>query len=194
MIRNRLLTMAVVLAAIPSLSAAWSQEPSKSASSATGQPGLEVGAQAPKFTLKDQDGKERSLDEFLKKGKVALVFYRSADWCPFCKKQLAGLQADIQAIEGAGIQLVGISYDAPDKLKTFTDQTKITFPLLSDPGSQTIEAYHIRNAAAKGKTDGIPHPGTFLVDSSGVIRSKLFLDSYRDRHTTAALVKEAGSF
>jgi cytochrome oxidase Cu insertion factor (SCO1/SenC/PrrC family) len=44
------------------------------------QTGLQVGAKAPKFTLKDQEGKERSLDEFLSKGKVALVFYRSADW------------------------------------------------------------------------------------------------------------------
>ena len=42
--------------------------------------GLKVGAKAPSFSLKDQQGKERSLDEFLKKGKVALVFYRSADW------------------------------------------------------------------------------------------------------------------
>ena len=39
-----------------------------------------VGAKAPSFTLKDQDGKERSLDELLKKGNVALVFYRSAGW------------------------------------------------------------------------------------------------------------------
>ena len=44
------------------------------------QTGLKVGVKAPKFTLKDQEGKERSLDEFLGKGKVALVFYRSADW------------------------------------------------------------------------------------------------------------------
>ncbi len=44
------------------------------------QPGLLVGAKAPKFTLRDQEGKDRSLDEILKKGKVALVFYRSADW------------------------------------------------------------------------------------------------------------------
>ena len=43
------------------------------------QTGLQVG-RAPKFTLKDQEGKDRSLDELLKKGKVALVFYRSADW------------------------------------------------------------------------------------------------------------------
>ena len=42
--------------------------------------GLKVGEQAPRFTLKDQKGKERSLDEFLNNGKVALVFYRSADW------------------------------------------------------------------------------------------------------------------
>jgi cytochrome oxidase Cu insertion factor (SCO1/SenC/PrrC family) len=42
--------------------------------------GVKVGAKAPAFTLKDQAGKERTLDEFLKKGKVALVFYRSAGW------------------------------------------------------------------------------------------------------------------
>ena len=44
------------------------------------QPGLRVGEKAARFTLEDQAGKQRSLDEFLAKGKVALVFYRSADW------------------------------------------------------------------------------------------------------------------
>jgi cytochrome oxidase Cu insertion factor (SCO1/SenC/PrrC family) len=42
--------------------------------------GPKVGARAPAFALKDQNGKERTLGEFLKKGKVALVFYRSASW------------------------------------------------------------------------------------------------------------------
>ena len=42
--------------------------------------GLKVGTKAPAFTLKDQAGKERTLDEFRQKGKVALVFYRSAGW------------------------------------------------------------------------------------------------------------------
>ncbi len=55
------------------------------ATNAGGQPpeqktGLKIGAKAPVFTLKDQSSKERSLDEFLNKGKVALVFYRSASW------------------------------------------------------------------------------------------------------------------
>jgi hypothetical protein len=39
-----------------------------------------VGAKAPAFALKDHKGEERTLDDFLKKGKAALVFYRSAQW------------------------------------------------------------------------------------------------------------------
>jgi cytochrome oxidase Cu insertion factor (SCO1/SenC/PrrC family) len=42
--------------------------------------GLKVGEKAPAFKLKDQAGKERTLDEFRKAGKVAIVFYRSAGW------------------------------------------------------------------------------------------------------------------
>jgi cytochrome oxidase Cu insertion factor (SCO1/SenC/PrrC family) len=42
--------------------------------------GPTAGDEAPAFTLKDQDGKERTLADLVKKGKVALVFYRSADW------------------------------------------------------------------------------------------------------------------
>jgi cytochrome oxidase Cu insertion factor (SCO1/SenC/PrrC family) len=74
-IRSMALAAAVVLFAAPS---AFSQGKGKPAPEE--QTGLNVGAKAPKFTLKDQAGKERSLDEFLAKGKVALVFYRSADW------------------------------------------------------------------------------------------------------------------
>ena len=68
---------------------------------------------------------------------------------------------------------------------------KITLPLLSDPGSRTIEAYHILNPAARGRAEGVPYPGTFLLDQGGVIRAKLFLEGYRDRHTAEALVQAA---
>jgi peroxiredoxin Q/BCP len=104
---------------------------------------------------------------------------------------LVQLQSDLKTIENAGIQLVAISYDPPEVLKRFSDQSKITFPLLSDPDSKTIDAYHIRNDAAQGKAEGVPNPGTFLVDREGVIRAKLFLDGYRDRHTTEGLLKAA---
>ncbi|MBP90263.1 MAG: hypothetical protein CMJ64_26735 [Planctomycetaceae bacterium] len=45
-----------------------------------GQETLSVDSEAPSFTLKDQDGKQRSLDDLVKAGNVALVFYRSASW------------------------------------------------------------------------------------------------------------------
>jgi cytochrome oxidase Cu insertion factor (SCO1/SenC/PrrC family) len=43
-------------------------------------PGLKIGEQAPDFSLEDQNGGEKTLAALLKKGNVALVFYRSADW------------------------------------------------------------------------------------------------------------------
>jgi cytochrome oxidase Cu insertion factor (SCO1/SenC/PrrC family) len=74
-------TRSLSFAAVFALLAAppvWVQANSKPAPEE--QTGLRVGTKAPTFTLKDQSGKERSLDEFLATGKVALVFYRSADW------------------------------------------------------------------------------------------------------------------
>ena len=74
-------------------------------------------------------------------------------------------------------------------LARFADKRKITFPLLSDPGSKTITAYSVLNTDAKGRTEGIPFPGTMVIDRNGVIRAKLFLEGYRVRHTSAALIK-----
>jgi peroxiredoxin len=76
-------------------------------------------------------------------------------------------------------------------LAKFADKRRITFPLLSDPESKTIIAYGLLNKEAKGKTEGIPYPGTFLIDKDGVIRDKLFLDGYRRRHSTEELIKAA---
>ncbi len=100
---------------------------------------------------------------------------------------------DVQEIEAAGAQVVGISYDSVDVLKDFTDQNKITYLLLSDEGSKTIDAYGIRNKEVQAGTrgDGIPHPGTFLVDKKGVVRATWFLDGYIQRHQNKPLIEAA---
>ena len=103
------------------------------------------------------------------------------------------LQRHLKSIEAEGIQLVGISYDDTKVLKTFSDRIKIAFPLLSDPESKTVDAYHVRNEAARGKAVGVPNPGTFILDRKGIIRAKLFLEGYRERHTTEALIEAAKS-
>jgi peroxiredoxin len=137
------------------------------------EPGLKIGEKAPSFTLKDQAGKERTLEEFLKKGKVAIVFYRSAAWWPFCQQQLVKLQADLKNFEDAGTQVISISYDKVEVLAKFADEKKLTFPLLSDSESKAIKPFGMLVEDAKGNYEGLAKPGIFVVDKDGVIRARV---------------------
>ena len=152
------------------------------------QIGLPIGQPAPAFTAKDQNGREISLESLLEKGPVALVFFRSADWCVYCKLQLVDLQRNLGEIQAAGGQLVGISYDSVEILKRFSDRRTITFPLLSDAGSKTIDAYRIRRKDVAEPWDGVAYHGTFILDQKGVIRAKLFQVSYRERPAVDAML------
>jgi len=152
------------------------------------EPGLPIGQRAPAFTLEDQSGSEVSLESLLAKGPVALVFNRSADWCLYCKMQSVQLQQNLEEIQATGGHVVGISYDPVETLKRFADRSGITFPLLSDVGSKTIDAYGIRNTNEPAR-DGIAYHGTFIVDQNGVIRSKLFQVSYAERPAVDTLVR-----
>ncbi len=98
------------------------------------------------------------------------------------------LQTNLKEIEATGGQVIAISYDSVAVLKRFTAKSAITYPLLSDTGSKTIDAYGIRNDEAPERWSGIPHPGTFIVDTKGVIRAKLFLEGYKERHALDVLV------
>jgi len=107
------------------------------------------------------------------------------------------LSKDKDALDAANIKVVAISYDPVSVLDEFATKNELPYPLLSDEGSKTIDAYGIRNEAMDGKSfgdndlTGIPHPGTYLLDKDGVVRAKLFLERYQDRHTTEALIEAA---
>ena len=73
-------------------------------------------------------------------------------------------------------------------MKTFADKHGITFPLMSDAGSKTIDAWGIRNREATGRTEGIPYPGTFVIDRSGKIVSRSFEAAYQERDTAASIL------
>jgi peroxiredoxin len=147
--------------------------------------GLPVGKPAPQFTLRDQNNNEVSLDHLLKKGPVAVVFVRSADWCLYCKMQLAQLQRNLKEIETTGGQVVSISYDSADAIKRFAGRRKITFPLLSDEGSKTIDAYKMRD---KDSDNGSSNHATFIIDQNGIIREKPLVLNFSDRPAVDALV------
>ena len=99
------------------------------------------------------------------------------------------LQHSLKEIEATGGRIVGISYDSVPILKRFAERDSISYPLLSDAGSKTIAAYGILNKEAPDRVRGIPYPGTFIIDRNGVIRAKLFLEGYRERHAVEALLE-----
>lgn len=92
------------------------------------------------------------------------------------------LQKNLQQFEKYKLQIVGISYDSEDVLKKFSDAKSITFPLLSDEGSNVIRELDLEFKS------GLPHPGTIVVDSEGVVRGKIFKKGYVQRHTIPELL------
>src|SRR5262252_2183488 len=111
--------------------------------------GPQVGSPLPDFTLRDQHGQMRTLTSLMGPKGAMIVFYRSADWCPYCKTQLLELQSQYDSLKQDGLGLAAISYDSQDILAAYSAQHGITFPMLSDVGSATIKRYGILNTVAE---------------------------------------------
>ena len=60
---------------------------------------------------------------------------------------------------------------------------------MSDAGSKAIKEFGLLNPEAKGKAEGVPYPGTMIIDKDGVIRAKLFHDGIVERHTAADIIR-----
>ncbi len=150
--------------------------------------GLRPGQKAPDFSAVDQFGKTQTLETLRGPKGTVLLFYRSADWCPYCKGQLIQLQAAKERFEKQGLQVCGISYDNVEILKYFSNRRKIEFPLLSDPDSKIIRTYQVLNTEAVGPNAGMARPGYFYIDSEGIIREKFFEAKYRERLTGNTLL------
>jgi peroxiredoxin len=157
---------------------------------------IRVGDRAPLFTLKDQNDREFSLQTMLKKGPVALVFVRSVQWCSYCQLQTVQLSQNLEKIQAAGGQAVMVCYDSPEKVKRFAERGKIKIPVLSDSDSKTIEAYGMRALSGAGEQLGSSKHGTFVIDQSGIVRSKPYLTSFEGEAAVDALtsaLKEANA-
>jgi len=148
---------------------------------------IQVGERAPLFALKDQNDREFSLNAMLKKGPVALVFVRSVQWCSYCQLQTVPLSQNLEKVQAAGGQVAIVCYDAPEKVKRFAERTKVKIPILSDSDSKMIEAYGMRARIGGGDQRGSSQHGTFVIDQSGIIRSKPYLTSFEGDEAVNAL-------
>ncbi len=102
---------------------------------------IEVGAQAPEFTLRNQDGEDVSLSDYRGR-KVLLVFY-PMDFSPVCSDQLSIYQEVKPELAEKGVELVGISIDHAHAHKAFREKLGIDTTLLADfePKGEVARSY-----------------------------------------------------
>jgi len=155
--------------------------------------GPQIGASAPVISATLPGGGMVDLATISGEEGVALVFYRSADWCPFCKAQLIDLNEAVAPLAEQGWTLAGVSYDSAETLSGFAEKEGISYPLLSDKGSATIKAFGLYNEeyAGKPRFDGIPHPAIVFVSADGKVSEVLREEGYRDRPPVDLVVSTA---
>lgn len=150
---------------------------------------LATGDTAPEFTLTDSTGTEVSLSDY--RGSRVVVYFYPAAMTPGCTTQACDFRDSLSALSAAGITVLGISPDTPEKLATFAEQEGLTFPLLSDPDKTTLVAY---GAYGEKKNYGRTVEGvirsTVVVDAEGTVE----LAQYNVKATghVARLRKELG--
>ncbi|MGI8310978.1 MULTISPECIES: peroxiredoxin [Saccharopolyspora] len=127
---------------------------------------VEVGAQAPGFTLPDFNNEKVSLADFGGEKNVLLVFYPFA-FSGICQGELCQVRDDLGEFQNDKVQVLGVSVDSPFALKAWAEKEGYTFPLLSDfwPHGEIAKAYGVFNEAA-----GMANRGTFLIDTEGKVR------------------------
>lgn len=130
---------------------------------------LAVGATAPDFTLKDQNGQDVTLSEFRGQKNVVIVFYPFA-FSGICTGELCEIRDNLGAFVADDVQVLAISCDHMFSQRAWADKEGYFFPLLSDywPHGAVAEAFGVLNDKA-----GAAVRGTFLVDREGVVRWSL---------------------
>ena len=129
---------------------------------------LEIGTKAPNFTLKDKNGNDVSLSDFIGK-KVVLYFYPK-DNTPGCTRQACAFAGAYKQFEAKGVEVIGISKDSTASHVKFAEKYDLPFVLLSDPERIAIEAYGVwQEKKMYGKvTFGVVRT-TFIIDENGNI-------------------------
>ena len=160
--------------------------------------GLNLNDKAPKFSAKDQEGNAVSLVKKLKSGNVVLIFYRG-QWCPYCNKELKGLEDSLSLITAKGASLIAITPEKPANISKTIEKTKATFPILFDDGLTIMKSYDVAFAVdpkviEKYKGYGVdltevngsnganlPVPAVYIINKEGLIVYKYFDSNYKNR-------------
>jgi peroxiredoxin len=158
------------------------------------EPGPQVGAKFPhSLAALDQAGKQQTLESVMGEKGVAVFFVRSADWCPFCQRQLADVNTHVDDFKSLGLNVVSVSVDDIEEIAKFARTQNIRYTMLADPeGAINLdlgirdEQYPVGSSAF-----GVPRPTLYVIDRDGAIRLRYMEPTYRTRPDLAAVLRDA---
>ena len=142
---------------------------------------LEVGMDAPNFTLLDEDEKEHTLSSY--KGKAVVLYFYPKDDTPGCTKEACGFRDAYSEYEKLNSVIFGVSADDPKSHAKFIKKFDLPFTLLADTEKEVVNMYNVWGMKQMfGKEyEGI-HRVTFIIDKEGKI-AKIFENVRPDEHS-----------
>ena len=141
-----------------------------------------IGNMAPAFTLLNQDGEKVALKDFKGKKNVVLYFYPKA-MTPGCTTQACGIRDYKKEFAKVDTVVLGVSPDAPERLKRFLDRDKLNFDLLSDEDHKIADKYGSWGPKKfMGKEyDGILRQ-TFIIGKDGKLKEAMTKVKTKSHH------------
>lgn len=138
---------------------------------------LSAGDPAPPFALPDDTGATLRLADFA--GRRVVLYAYPAAMTPGCTTQACDFRDSLDALAAAGVSVVGISPDQPEKLAKFREHDHLTFPLVSDTDKAVLTAYGAYGEKQLyGKTVTGVIRSTFVIDvdakGRGVLERALY--------------------
>ena len=128
-----------------------------------------IGNKAPTFTLKDQQGDNQNLKDYL--GSVVVLYFYPKAMTPGCTVQACNIRDSARALRKLDIKVLGVSIDAFPRLAKFVQRDKLNFTLLSDEDHKIADKYGVWGLK---KFMGREYMGlkrtTFIIDKEGRLR------------------------
>lgn len=139
---------------------------------------IQVGQQAPDFSLYNTEKNKVSLSDF--KGKNVLLLFFPQAFSSFCTKELCSVRDDINRYNQANAVVLGISVDSVNSLNRFREDQNFDFQLLSDFNKETSRAYDAIYENWVLDMKGVSKRSAFIVDKEGKIAYAEVLESPAD--------------
>jgi peroxiredoxin Q/BCP len=130
--------------------------------------GLQVGQPAPRFSLKDKDGKAHSLDT--SKAEYTVLYFYPKDDTPGCTLEAKEFSQFIDRFASKNVRVVGVSGGDEKTKAKFCSKHSLTVPLVSDTDFKVAKAYGSYGTKKfMGRTFQGIFRKTFLIDKAGKI-------------------------